>query len=73
MLKKNGQKFYIQSAYTILNDKKKEQEIRGFKKIKDTFKKIVIVKDNTLAWYDNNGILYIGLEKFLLDEESLSK
>lgn len=70
---KNGQKFYIQSAYTILNDKKKEQEIRGFKKIKDTFKKIVIVKDNTLAWYDNNGILYIGLEKFLLDEESLSK
>ena len=68
---KNGKKYYIQSAYALDTNEKREQEIRGFKKIDDSFKKIVIVREKTLPWHDDKGIMFIGLENFLLDENSL--
>ena len=68
---KNGKKYYIQSAYALDTKEKQEQEIRGFKKINDSFKKVVIVREKTLPWYDDSGIMYIGLENFLLDENCL--
>ena len=34
-------------------------------------KKIVVVKDNIIPWHDDNGILYIGIEQFLLEPSSL--
>ncbi|MDD7616729.1 MAG: hypothetical protein PUJ85_05185, partial [bacterium] len=42
-------------------------------KINDSFKKIVILKDCYVPWYDENGIYYIGLEQFLLDPNLLEK
>jgi hypothetical protein len=36
----------------------------------DSFKKIV-VNDNIIPWRDENGILYVGIEQFLLEEESM--
>ncbi len=69
---KGSQKYYIQSALTVANQEKREQEARSLNRIGDSFRKIVIVKDNIIPWHDENGILYIGIEKFLLDENSLN-
>ena len=63
--------YYIQSAYGIESEEKREQETRSLKKIPDSFKKIVIVKDDIIPWHDENGILYIGVEQFLLDETAI--
>lgn len=62
-----GRKYYIQSAFSIGEGEKRLQEIRPYKLVKDSFKKIVVVKDGIVPWHDENGILYVGIEKFLLD------
>jgi len=48
---------------------KREQETASLKRTGDSFKKIVIVKDNIIPKHDEEGILYIGIEQFLLDEK----
>ena len=70
---KGNSKYYIQSAYAITDKEKVITETRGLLKINDSFKKIVILKDCYIPWYDENGIYYIGLEQFLLDSNSLEK
>ena len=47
---------------------KREQETVSLKKIDDSFRKIVVVKKRIIPRHDKNGILYIGVEDFLLDE-----
>ena len=62
----NGQeKYYIQSAYRIDDDTKREQELTSLKRIDDSFRKVVIVGDDISPWTDDNGISYIGLFQFL--------
>lgn len=68
---KGNERIYIQSALNVNDKDKKEQEIRGFLKIDDYYKKIVVVRDNIIPLKDENGILFIGIEKFLLDYEYL--
>ncbi len=70
---KGNNRYYIQAAYALESLEKTEQETRGFKKIEDSFKKIVVLKDCYVPWHDENGILYIGLKDFLLDKNSLEK
>ena len=70
---KGNSKYYIQSACAITDKEKVITETRGLLKINDSFKKIVILKDCYIPWYDENGIYYIGLEQFLLDSNSLEK
>ena len=65
-------KYYIQSAMSVADSDKREQEIRSLNRVGDSFKKIVVVKDNIIPWHDENGILYIGIEKFLLDENAMN-
>ena len=43
---KNSKRHYIQSALNIDTEDKKEQETKSLNKVRDSFKKIVIVKDN---------------------------
>ena len=66
-----SKRYYIQSALNIDDEDKKIQEIRPFTCIDDFFKKIIIVKDDTLPYYNENGILIIGIKDFLLDNNSL--
>lgn len=66
-------RYYIQSAYAIPDMEKREQEIRPFKKIDDSFKKIVITKDVVPPHYDENGILTINIYDFLLDPSSIDR
>ena len=67
-----NKKFYIQSALTVGEEEKRLQEVRPYSRIADSFTKVVIVNDNIIPWRDENGILYIGIEKFLLDPIAVS-
>jgi len=68
-----SRKYYIQSAFAMPDEEKRAQEIRPFKKINDSFKKIVITKDIVPSYYDENGILTMNIYDFLLDAKSLEK
>ncbi len=68
---KGSQRYYIQSVYSIEDDKKKQQEEKSFKEIADGFKKIIIIYDSTKPYYNDEGFLVMGLTDFLLDEASL--
>ena len=61
-------RIYIQSAFAIPDESKRLQETASLKAITDSFKKVVIVRDNIMPWYDENGIYYIGIEDFLLGD-----
>ena len=69
---KGSKKYYVQSALTVADEEKRQQEIRSLKRVGDSFKKIVVVKDNIIPWHDDDGILYIGIEQFLLDENAMN-
>lgn len=66
-------RYYIQSAYSLPDEAKRAQEVRPFRKIDDSFKKIIITKDIVPAFYDENGILTMNIYDFLLDFDSLEK
>ena len=68
---KGNKKYYIQSAYEMLTEEKLQQEKRSLTKVNDSFKKIIVVKENVRPQIDENGIVTIGLINFLLDENSL--
>ncbi len=70
---KGSDKYYIQSAYTIENEEKKEQELQSLLNVGDSFKKFVIVYDHFLKWQDDNGIIYISIYDFLLNENILKE
>lgn len=65
-------RYYIQSAYSIPGEEKLLQEIRPFRKIDDSFKKIIITKDIVPKHYDEHGILTLNIYDFLLDDASIS-
>ncbi len=66
-----SKRYYVQSALALPNDEKEEQEFRPLRNIPDSFKKIVIVKDDILVRRNDDGITMIGLKQFLLDDRSL--
>lgn len=71
VVNQGGKRFYIQSALSITDPDKKEQEIESLKRIPDSFSKMVVVRDYLKPWQDENGITYVGIEQFLLNEELL--
>ena len=71
VVNKGEKRFYIQSALSIAEPEKKEQEIASLKRIPDSFSKTVVVRDYLKPWQDENGIVYLGIEQFLLDEDIL--
>ena len=64
-------RYYIQSAYSLPDEAKRNQEIRPFRKIDDSFKKIVVTKDIVPTHYDENGILTVNIYEFLLNPRSI--
>ena len=59
-------KYYIQSAFALDTEEKKQQELKSLLKIDDSFRKIVIVGNDIAEYTDDKGIRYIGLFQFLL-------
>lgn len=66
-----AERIYIQSAFKLPTDEKKEQEERPLLNINDSFKKIIITGENIKRKTDEKGILTIGLLDFLLDEKCI--
>ena len=59
-------KYYIQSAFALDTEEKKQQELKSLLKIDDSFRKIVIMGNDIAEYTDDKGIRYIGLFQFLL-------
>ncbi len=73
VVNRGDERYYIQSAISIDESDKKEQEIASLLRIPDSFKKSVVVKDYIKPWRDEHGIQYVGIEDFLLDESLIVK
>jgi len=71
IINRGNLRYYIQSAFAINSEEKKEQERNSLKRIDDSFKKIIIVRDNIVPRYDEYGIYYIGIRDFLLMDDFL--
>ena len=68
---RGSQRYYIQSAFAIPDEQKRAQETASLTGIGDSFRKIVVVRENITPWHDENGILYVGIEDFLLDDRAM--
>ena len=66
-----SQRYYIQSALRLPSEEIREQEVRSLKSINDSFRKFVITEDLISRYHDNEGITYMSIYEFLLDENSL--
>lgn len=69
---KGSKRYYIQSAFSLPDEEKTAQEKASLVNVNDSFRKIIIVKDVIKPWYDNDGILTMGIYDFLLDDNSLN-
>lgn len=72
VVNQGSQRYYIQSAFAMPTLEKEAHESASLLKIKDSFKKIIIVKDDIKPKRNEDGILTIGLKDFLLDKNSLN-
>ncbi len=68
---KGSRRYYIQSAFMMPDEEKRQKEERPLLRVDDSFKKIIVVRDNIILRRDDNGLVTIGLRQFLLDENSL--
>lgn len=68
---KGSQKYYIQSAYPMLDESKIKQEEASLRNVDDSFKKIIVVADNIIVRRNESGITTMGIYDFLLKENSL--
>lgn len=68
VVNEGSQKYYIQSALAMPDEEKRKQEMASLLRIGDSFKKIIIVKDDIKSWTDENGILTMGLMDFLMGD-----
>lgn len=68
---KGSKRYYVQSAFSIPDREKMEQESNSLLRIDDSFKKIIVVKDLPAPTYTEDGILVISVYDFLLNSNSL--
>ena len=61
-------KYYIQSAFEMSTEEKKEQELNSLTRIGDSFRKIVIEGADILSYTDDKGIQHMGLFQFLQND-----
>ena len=66
-----NKRYYIQSAFAMPDEAKVRQETASLTRIDDSFKKIIVVKDDIMPKRDENGIVTIGIMDFLLRSDSL--
>ena len=66
-----SKRYYIQSAFSMPNEEKRQQEKTSLININDSFKKIIIVKDVVNVTRDEYGITVMSIYDFLLKENSL--
>ena len=70
---KADERVYVQSAFSIPTTEKRQQEERPLVNVGDGFRKVIVTKDNVIRHNDENGILIMSLQEFLMDERALEK
>lgn len=70
---KGSKRYYIQSAFAVPDREKMEQEENSLRRIGDSFKKIIIMKDVPAPWYTEEGILVMSIYDFLLNADGLEE
>ena len=70
---KADERVYVQSAFSIPTTEKRLQEERPLVNVGDGFRKVVVTKDNVIRHNDENGILIMSLQEFLMDDGALEK
>ena len=68
---KGSKTYYIQVAYRIDSKEKKDQEYKSIRNIPNSFKKIIVVKEEGRHYYTDEGFLRINLLDFLSNADSL--
>lgn len=66
-----NKRYYIQSALNLDTPEKTLQETKSLNNIGDSFKKIIVVKDNIKLWRNEQGIVIMGIYELLLNKNSL--
>lgn len=66
-----SKRYYIQSAYSMPTEEKRIQEKTSLISVKDSFKKIILVKDVVKVSRDEDGIMMMNIYDFLLNKDSL--
>ena len=72
VVNKMNRRYYIQSALSLPSKEKLKQETASLCAIDDFFKKIIITSDTVLPYQDEKGLIFMGLEDFILDKNSLN-
>ena len=73
VVNRGSQRIYIQSAYMMPDEDKMAQEQRPLTKISDSFRKIIISGEYPGKFYNDEGVLRIGVFDFLLDRDCLNE
>lgn len=63
-----GTRVYVQSAWAMPDEEKRERELKPFSLTGDSFRKVIVRNDIGRPWQDDRGVLHVGLCDFLLDE-----
>ena len=67
----HNKRYYVQVTLNLETRDKTLQETRPLLNISDSFKKIIVVKDDIISWISEDGVLVIGVIEFLLNQNSL--
>ena len=67
------ERVYVQSAFSIPTTEKRLQEERPLRNVGDGFRKVIVTKDNVVRHHDENGVLIMGLQEFLMDARGIEK
>lgn len=68
---KDGNRYYVQSAFSIPDEAKMKQETSSLDNTKDSFKKVIVTQDLGKPWHNEKGYLIINVLDFLLNQNSL--
>ena len=69
VVNRGSDRYYIQSSFSVADPDKRKQETASLLRIGDSYQKIIVVRDTIRPWRDENGILYVGAEDFLLKQD----
>ena len=68
---RGNMRVYVQSAFSIPDSDKMDQEKSSLRPIKGSFPRVIIRMDTLGRWYDDEGYLHINLLDFLMDKNSV--
>ncbi len=72
VINKGMYQYYVQSAFSIDSEEKKESELKPFNIVNDSFRKIIVTRYGGKPWYDDRGYLHVSVIDFLLRDDILS-